>query len=109
MDRRTAALVAAVLLSVWVLFAPDAGGGPRFPGADKLVHAGLFGLLAATARWRFGSDRAVWLAVAGYAASSEVVQHLWLAGRTGDALDLLADLVGLALGWALVGRGTTAR
>jgi VanZ family protein len=107
-DRRTAALGAAVLLSVYVLFLPDPGGAPRFTGADKLVHAGLFALLAATARWRLGAGRAVWLAVAGYAAASEVVQHVWLAGRTGDVLDLVADLAGLGLGWVLAGRRTSS-
>ena len=104
MDRRTAALVAAVLLSVYVLFVPDPGGAPRFPGADKLVHAALFGLLAATSRWRLGAAPPVWLTVASYAAVSELVQHVWLEGRSGDPLDLVADLAGAALGWWLLGR-----
>jgi hypothetical protein len=103
-DRRTVALGATVLLSLYVLFAPDAGGAPRFPGADKLVHAALFGLLAATSRWRLGAAPPVWVAVAAYAGTSELVQHVWLAGRSGDLLDLVADLVGAAVGWWLVGR-----
>ena len=109
MDRRTVALGATVLLSLYVLFAPDAGGGPRFPHSDKLVHAALFGLLAATSRWRLGAAPPVWVAVASYAAVSELVQHVWLAGRTGDVFDLLADLVGVVVGWCLVGSWPLAR
>lgn len=99
MDRRTAALAAAVLLSLYVLFAPDAGGAPRFTGADKVVHVLLFALLAATARWRCGARRPVWLAVAAYAVVSELVQGLLLEGRAGDPFDVAADLLGTALGW----------
>lgn len=102
MDRRTAALAAAVLLSLYVLFAPDPGGAPRFTGADKVVHVSLFALLAATARWRCGRRTAVWLAVAAYAVVSELVQGLLLAERSGDPLDALADLVGATLGWWLL-------
>ncbi|MDP3714488.1 MAG: VanZ family protein [Mycobacteriales bacterium] len=99
MDRRTAALAAAVLLSLYVLFAPDPGGAPRFTGADKVVHVVLFALLAATARWRCGGRLPVWLAVAAYAVVSELVQGLLLVGRSGDPLDVVADLLGAGLGW----------
>lgn len=99
MDRRTVALVAAVLLSVYVLFAPDPGGAPRFTGADKVVHLVLFALLAASARWRCGPRPTVWLAVAAYAVVSELVQGLLLDGRSGDPADVVADLVGVVLGW----------
>jgi len=32
----------------------------------------------------------------------EVVQHVWIEGRSGDVLDLLADMIGGALGMAAV-------
>lgn len=99
MDRRTAALAAAVLLSLYVLFAPDPGGAPRFTGADKVVHCVLFALLAASARWRLGPRPAVWVSVATYAVVSELVQGILLANRSGDPLDVAADLAGAALGW----------
>ena len=76
----------------------------RLPGADKLVHAGLFALLSATAALRFGAARRVLLAVLVYAALSEVVQALLLAERSGDAWDLLADAVGALAGWYAVRR-----
>ena len=93
-----------VLLSLYVLFWPEQAGPAGPPGADKAVHAVLFGLLAATTRRRFG-DRAVLLGlVLGYAAGSEVVQALLLPHRSGDPLDVVADTVGALAGWALARR-----
>ena len=94
-----------MLLSLYVLFWPSpAGAGVTVPGADKLVHTGLFALLAATAALRFGARRRVLGAVIAYAALSEVVQALLLAERSGDAYDLLADAVGALVGWLVVRR-----
>ena len=94
-----------MLLSLYVLFWPSpAGAGVTLPGADKLVHAGLFALLAATAALRFGAARRVLLVVLAYAAVSEVVQARLLAERSGDAWDLLADAVGALAGWYAVRR-----
>ena len=94
-----------VLLSLYVLFWPaPAGSGVTVPGADKVVHAGLFLLLAGTAALRFGAVPAVLVVVLGYAVGSEVVQALLLAERSGDAWDVLADAVGAAAGWHLVRR-----
>ena len=74
------------------------------------MHLLLFALLAATTRWRFG--RAWWLlaVVAVYAVVSEVVQAVALDGRSGDAVDVVADLVGAGLGWLApaVRRGPSA-
>ena len=89
----------AVLLSVYVLFAPSTGGSVSLPGGDKVVHLGLFALLAATTRWRFGPSLPLLAAVAGYAVLSEVVQAVALAERSGDARDVVADLIGAAAGW----------
>jgi len=86
--------VAAVLLSVVVLFLPAAPGTSSFPYADKVVHAALFALLTATALARFGRAPVVGGAVAAYALASEVVQGLALPDRSGDPLDVVADLVG---------------
>jgi VanZ family protein len=92
------------LLSVYVLFWPSpAGSGVSVPAGDKLVHAGLFLLLALTSRLRFGSAARVLIAVLVYAALSEAVQAALLARRSGDLLDLLADAAGALAGWALAG------
>jgi uncharacterized protein (TIGR04206 family) len=93
-----------LLVSLYVLFWPDpAGGGTQVPGADKVVHALLFGALAATARWRFGERRRLLAAVLAYAAVSELAQALLLSRRSGDLGDLLADAVGAGAGWLLAG------
>jgi VanZ family protein len=94
-----------LVASLYVLFWPDpAGAGVGIPGADKVVHAVLFGLLAATARLRFGGRSAVLAALLGYAAVSELVQALLLSRRSGDLWDLVADVVGAVAGWVLARR-----
>lgn len=90
-----------LLVSLYVLFTPRAGGEALFPYADKVVHLALFAALAATTRWRFGVG--LW-AVAAYAVLSEVVQGVLLTTRSGDGYDVVADLLGVALGWLLAGR-----
>ena len=90
-----------MLVSLVVLFAPSSGGAPPFAGSDKAVHLLLFAALAATARWRFGALLPALVAVAAYAPVSELVQALLLPGRSGDLLDVGADLAGVALGWTL--------
>ena len=101
------------MLSGYVLFWPSpAGSRVTLPGADKLVHAGLFLLLALTARLRFGAAGRVLAALLVYAAVSELVQAVLLPRRSGDLLDLGADAAGALLGWALarrVGFRTPAR
>ena len=94
---------------MYVLFAPDPGGNPLFYGSDKVVHFGLFGLLAGTARWRFGPLLGVLALVLAYAALSEAVQWLALAERSGDLLDLIADAVGALAGWVVAGRALATR
>jgi VanZ family protein len=93
-----------------VLFWPyQVGGGNQLFGADKVVHAGLFALLAATTLLRFGRHRGLLVALAAYAAVSEVVQAVLLPTRSGDVLDLCADLVGVAAGWWLARRPVGGR
>ena len=94
-----------VVVSLVVLFAPSSGGtGSPFPESDKVVHLLLFAGLAFTTRWRFGGGRTGLVAVAGLAVVSELVQAGLLPSRSGDPLDVVADLAGTALGWALAGR-----
>ena len=92
------ALALAVAVQLVVLYAPKGGGPPRFPQADKLTHVTIFLVpvaLAVVAGWR----RWVVAAVFGvHALLSEVVQALLLPHRSGDPLDAMADLTGVALG-----------
>ncbi|WP_299442538.1 VanZ family protein [uncultured Phycicoccus sp.] len=91
------ALGAALLVQVVVLYAPQGTGDLPFPHADKVVHLVVFfvpALLALAARL---PARAVVALLAVHAVVSEVVQGVVLAGRSGDPLDALADLAGVAL------------
>jgi VanZ family protein len=109
-DRRaTVAFVAVVLLSLVVLFAPRAPSEHAIPNLDKVVHAALFALLAATTWWRFAAHRAGLVAVLIYGAASEVIQWRALAHRDGDIRDAAADAAGAILGWYALSRHARAR
>jgi VanZ family protein len=104
-DRRaTVAFVAVVLLSLVVLFWPRTPSEETIPDLDKLVHATLFAMLAATTWWRFAAHRAGLVAVLAYAVASEVIQWVGLAHRDGDVRDVAADAAGALLGWLAVSR-----
>ena len=100
--RRWAALAAAVAVNLVILFAPEAPGPGRLDGVpelDKLVHLATFAVLAWTGS-RAGLAARWWLPLLGlHAVASEVLQHFLLPGRSGDPLDVVADLVGVLAGW----------
>lgn len=102
---RVGAAVAAVTLQLAVLYAPrapmvDTAGLPL----DKLVHVVAFALPTA-ALIVAGVPRG-WVIglMAVHAPLSEVLQHRLLAQRSGEPLDIVADLAGVALGALVVGR-----
>lgn len=82
-----------------------------FPHVDKLAHAAGFALplllilLARQAaappgegvRARFAGGVAA--VFAAHAVLSEVIQHRYYEHRSGDPLDVLADWLGIGLGW----------
>ena len=84
-----------------MLFVPRAPAPPPVPEFDKLVHGGLFLLLAVTTRWRFGPRLGLLATVAAYGVLSEIVQAVLLPDRSGDPFDALADATGALLGWLL--------
>jgi VanZ family protein len=100
----TPAFVAVVLLSLVVLFTPRAPSEQGIPNLDKVVHATLFALLAATTWWRFGAARVGLIAVIAYGGLSEIIQWRTLANRDGDVRDFAADAAGALLGWLLASR-----
>lgn len=87
------------LASAVLFFWPVNDPPQPFTRADLAVHAASFGVLMAAGRWAFG--RATWLlgGLVAYACLVEVVQGLLLPGRTGDLVDILADLTGALLVW----------
>jgi hypothetical protein len=103
-DRRSAALAAlAVGLNLAVLYAPRApavatGGLP----VDKVVHVVVFALpTIALARAGVPRGWAVGL-MAVHAPASEVLQHRLLSDRSGEVGDIVADLVGVGIGAAVL-------
>ena len=80
------------------LYAPEAPGGLGFPHSDKVMHALLFAAPVFLALLLGLPPRPVVLVAALHAPLSELVQHYFLPGRTGDSLDITADLVGVVLG-----------
>lgn len=96
-------LLLAVVLVVHlvVLYSPSlpSPGPAGVPGADKVGHAAVFGLLVLAALWAGFSARWVVPLALAHAVLSEVGQHLLLAGRSGDPWDAVADVVGVGLGW----------
>lgn len=108
---RASPFVVAALVSVDMLFSPGSNSPPPFPHADKLAHLLIFaGLMAAALP--LGRDRGRSVAwthrvmvtvLTVYACLSEVGQAALPINRSGDPLDTVADLVGMAGVLALVG------
>ena len=96
----TAALAVAVVVQLVVLYLPGEQvpeAGFTVPGLDKAIHVAVFALPAFLAVWR---GRSEWWALpfAVHAPVSELVQHAWVPLRTGDPVDVVADLAGVVLG-----------
>lgn len=92
--------VSLLLFQVYALYVITPGPGSHVPYADKVAHAAMFATpaaLAAALRWRWA------LAVlVVHAAVSEPLQGALTATRQVDAWDAVADLVGIAVGVAVV-------
>lgn len=112
----TAAVTAAIL---WLTLAPQPlpeADLPLFPGADKVVHALMFGglvfaLVFDRELWRLRRQRLsgklpqrklyiivlFFLAASVFGGVIELIQEGMQAGRTGDAADFAADCAGAFL------------
>jgi VanZ family protein len=98
-----ASLAWALLTVVLLLMppSPEASGWLDLPGADKLLHAGAFGLLALLLERATRRPALTLLVTALYGVVTELLQ-LAAAGRSADPFDALADLAGAALALAAV-------
>lgn len=102
-------IILAVILCLTLLPVPDkVVDVPLFPGADKVVHFLMFGTLAVILWWdesrrRFLAKAPLSLLIPAALISTvaggvvEVLQDLMHAGRSGDWMDLLADMAGAVL------------
>ena len=110
---RRAVLWLLVIIVSWLAFSPKPPPAATL-GWDKLNHASAFVALAfCAARAHAGATLRIVAGLLGYGVFIEVVQT-FVPGRSGEAADLLADGVGLALGLllaALIDRwlGSSAR
>jgi hypothetical protein len=96
-----AAFALALGVNLVLLFWPRPAGPDGLPGLDKAVHLATFGALAFTGL-RVGFAAPWWLPLlAVHAVTSEIVQDRLLSRRTGDPLDVLADLAGVLAGTLL--------
>jgi hypothetical protein len=87
-----------VFVNLVILYWPRAVSQGGIPYADKVVHVVIFAIVAATGlRARVSLAWLVGL-LGAQAVISELVQHWFLANRTGDPADVAADLVGVAVG-----------
>lgn len=99
-SRLPAVVFVVLLLGSAALFLWPTEDAPHpFSRADLVVHAATFAGLTAAGRWAFGRPTALLAGLVTYACGVELVQGLLLVGRTGDPLDILADLVGAVLAW----------
>lgn len=87
-------------MQAWGLYRADApAAAGALPLADKLGHVLIFAAPAALAVLLGGrAGRIVLAALVLHAPLSELLQHALLGGRSGDLVDVLADLFGVALG-----------
>ncbi len=90
----------AVLVQLVVLYLPTAPGAASLPGADKVVHLLVFAVPVLLLLLVRAPVPMVLGAFAAHAVVSEAVQSAWLPERSGDVTDVVADLAGVALGWA---------
>lgn len=98
------ALAAMLVVISWLAFRTDTGGAGLLHG-DKINHLLAFGTLTvvACACVEQGRRSAMWVVVGllAYGAFIEIVQTQ-IPSREGDWADLAADVVGVALGLAVV-------
>lgn len=93
-------LVFAAIFAFIVAILPSVPGPETYN--DKVLHASTFFVLAGLSAvgWRTHSAFKLFIALTAFGGLIEIVQGLDLIGRDADLLDLLADMVGAALGLA---------
>lgn len=96
-----AAFAVAVAINLYGLYVPSQPGPPMFPGFDKVAHVGSFALVMLTGLLAGLRARPLGLVLVIHAVLSEILQGTLLPDRSGDVVDVVADLAGIALGWLL--------
>jgi VanZ family protein len=92
---------AALVLHVLALYSPGTPGDSASTGVDKMGHTAMFAILIAPLLCLGAPLGSTLLAATGYAVVSEFIQAFAVPHRSGDFGDLLANLLGIALGWLI--------
>lgn len=99
-----AAILMAAIFTMSSFRVPPLPQGPVV-GVDKLIHAGVYGLLATLLYHATGRPVLAVVLTVAYGCTDELHQAL-VPGRFSDAFDALADAIGAVLGvastWALL-------
>jgi VanZ family protein len=91
--------LAAVALQLYGVYAPrEPAPDTGIPMADKFAHLFLFGSVAFLGLMARVPARWLLAALVANAVCSEIAQHYLLPQRDGDVFDVLADVIGVALG-----------
>jgi hypothetical protein len=107
--RVLAFAVVAVAVQLLALYWPVVTVEGPVSWTDKVVHLLLFAVPTYAVGRALGSVRVAVLVFAIHAPLSELVQHYALPGRTGDVWDAVLDLLGVALGAAVLVVGPRLR
>ena len=94
------------LMMLFILFLPGSATPevpPFIPHFDKIVHAGIFGVLVGLLGFSFSKvskrfQLYLLVSIVLFAGMSEVIQEYLVPGRGGDWGDFIADLVGIGIG-----------
>jgi VanZ family protein len=97
-----AAFGAMVGISLVVLFSPASEVPTQFQVSDKLIHFLLFAALAVTGRLAGVPPARLVVGLVVYAGLSEILQTALPIDRDGDALDAIADSLGVLAGLGAV-------
>lgn len=91
---------AAVIVQCVSLYSPSGPPQPTgaIPHLDKVGHFAIFAAVALTARWLGFAPWLIGVVLGVHAGLSEIIQAWFLADRTGDVTDLIADAIGIAVG-----------
>ncbi|WP_156023232.1 VanZ family protein [Terracoccus sp. 273MFTsu3.1] len=101
--------VAAVVTQLLVLYWPVVTIEGPVSWTDKVVHLLVFAVPTYAVGRALRSVRTAVVVFAIHAPVSELVQHYLLPGRSGDVWDAVLDLVGVALGAAVLVVGPRLR
>lgn len=98
--RKSAAVIAwlAVAAHLTALYWPVVTVEAPVSWTDKVVHVLLFAAPTILVGRLLSRPHWAWAAFAAHAPLSELAQQVLLPGRSGDPWDMVADLVGVALG-----------